>query len=235
MTRALLPASGYTVDPATEVAATVVGIVEFLEIDLPTGNLYLTNAHKSYTWGGNTYNPVTSTGMPFGSITNYNEGTDGVPRPMTLMLSGCDQTVIDNLSGTNNVQWVNIVWSLGFLDSNHDLVNSTPFFSTPMFLGDCTISLGKNTGTITINAENLLADLQNRQSGMLQTVQDQQARGAADNTTFSTDTFYEYVASLTYTYTYWGMQGPSQFAINARGGNTKPGNGAGEAGFYKQD
>ena len=216
MTRQLLPVSGYSVNPATEVAATVIGIVEFLEIDLPTGTLYLTNANRSYTWGGNTYTPTTSSGLPFGTMANYNEGTDGVPRPMQLTLSGCDQTVIGNLVG-NNITWAKIVWSFGLLDSNYNLLNSTAVFTAPLFLGDCTIAIAKNTGTITINAENLLADLQNRQSGMLQTVQDQQSRGASGNTSFSTDTFYEYCASLMYTFMYWGMRGPSQFGI---GGGT---------------
>ncbi|MGA9855753.1 MAG: hypothetical protein WBR29_10800 [Gammaproteobacteria bacterium] len=218
MTRQLLPVSGYSTNPATEVTTEVVGIVEFIEIDLPTGNLYLTNAHQSYTFGGNTYTPVTASGMPFGSINNYNECTDGVPRPMVLTLSGVDPTVIGDIVG-NDVGWVNIVWSVGLLDKNNELVNSTPMFSAPLFLGDCTITLGPNTGTLVINAENLLADLQNRQAGMLQTVQDQQSRGGSGNTTFSKDTFYEFCASLTYVFLYWGMQGPSQLAIGGGGGS----------------
>lgn len=218
MTRQLLPVSGYATNPSTEVQATVVGVVEFLEIDLPTGTLYLTNAHRAYTWGGNTYTPANVSGMPFGAISNYNEGTDGVPRPMRLSLSGCDQTVIGNLAG-NNIQWVKMVWSLGFMDTNGNLVNGTPFFTTPLFLGDCSITLGKNTGTLTINAENLLADLQNRQSGCLHTMQDQQQRGISGNTTFSVDTFYSYCASLTYTFVYWGMIGPGRMGIGVGGFN----------------
>jgi len=225
MSRTLLPTSGYTIAPSTEVAAAIVGIVEFLEIDLPTGTLFLTSAPRSYTWGGNTYTPATATGMPYGVMSNYNEGVDGVPRPMVLTLSGVDQTTINNLVG-NNVQWINIVWSIGLLDSNYNLLNGTAVFSTPLFLGDCTISLSQNKGTIVINAENLLADLQSRSSGCLQTVQDQQNRGASGNTTFSKDTFYEFCASLTYTFIYWGMQGPSQLAIGG-GGGSRGGGGAG--------
>ncbi len=217
MTRTLYPITGYTINPASEVAANILGIVEFLEIDLPTGNLYLTNAPQSYTWGGNTYTPVTASGMPFGSMANYNEGNDGVPRPMRLTLSGVDPTVIADLVG-NNITWARIVWSMGLMDVNHNLVNGTPFFTAPQYLGDCSITLGKNTGSILISAENLLADLQNRESGMLQTVEDQQQRGIAGNTSFSADTFYTFVASLTYVWTYWGELGPSQFGANASGG-----------------
>lgn len=214
MTRKLLPVSGWTVNPASEVAAQVIGIVEFLEIDLPTGNLYLTNAHQAYTFGGNTYLPAATSGLPFGSVTNFNEGTDAVPRPMRITLSGVDQTQINNIVG-NDITWATIVWSMGFLDKNNNLLNGTPFLSAPLFLGDCTITLGKNTGTIEINAENLLADMQKRQSGCLQTVQDQRSRGAPGNSTFINDTFYEYCASLTYVFTYWGMNGPSRLGIGS--------------------
>jgi len=68
----------------------------------------------------------------------------------------------------------------------------------------------QNKGSILINAENLLADLQNRTSGCLQTVEDQQSRGASGNSTFSKDTFYTFVASLTYVFIYWGMSRPFQ-------------------------
>ncbi len=157
-------------------------------------------------------------GSPYGVMGNYNEGTDGIPRPMSLMLSGVDPTLIEDLV-SNNVQWIKIVWSLGLLDSNYNLLNGTPVFSTPQFLGDCTISLSKNKGTISINAENLLADLQNRTSGCLQTVEDQQSRGASGNSTFSKDTFYTFVASLTYVFIYWGMSRPFQIG---RGGGPGP-------------
>lgn len=219
MTRQLLPVSGFSVNPATEANAPVVGIVEFLEIDLPTGTLYLADAPQAYTFGGHTYTPATVSGMPFGAITNYNEGTDGVPRPMRLTLSGCDQSVIGNLAA-NTITWTGITWSLGFLDANHNLLNGTPFLIAPMYLGDCTIKIGKNTGEISISAENLLADLQNRQSACLQTTQDQQQRGNV----FSGDTFYSYCASLEHTFIYWGMLGPSQIGVGG------PGRGLGNGG-----
>lgn len=212
MTRQLLPVSGYTTNPSTGVQAPVVGIVEFLEIDLPTGNLYLTNAHRAYSFGGNTYTPATVSGVPFGAVSNYSEGTDGVPRPMRLTLSGCDQSVINSIVG-NNITWIDITWSLGLLDTNHNLLNGTPFISVPMFLGDCTIKVSKNAGEISISAENLLADLQNRQSGCLQTTQDQQQRGNV----FSGDSFYSYCASLDHTFIYWGMLGPSRMGIPGAG------------------
>lgn len=212
MSRVLLPASGYSTNPATEVGSNIVGIVEFLEIDLPSGTLYLTSGPGSYTWGDNTYTPVTATGMPYGMMSNMNEATDGVPRPMSLTLSGVDSTLISNLVNYN-VQWVPIIWSVGLLDNQNNLLNSTAAFSVPMFLGDVTITQSANKGSITINAESMLADLQNRHSGMLQTVADQQSRGPSGNDTFSTDTFYEFAASLTYVWIYWGMQGPAQIGV----------------------
>ncbi len=230
MGRTLLPTTGYTILPATEVAAPIVGIVEFLEIYLPTGTLYLTSGNQSYTWGGHTYTPASATGMPYGAANNYNEGVDGVPRPMTLTLSGVDPTLIADLVG-NNINWINIVWSLGLLDANNNLLNGTAMFTTNLFLGDATISLGPHTGSIVINAENLLADLQNRTSGCLQTVQDQQNRGASGNTSFSKDTLYEFCASLTYTFIYWGMQGPSNLGVGG-GGTNRPIGGALD--LYKQ-
>lgn len=222
MTRQLLPASGYTENPVTEVTSTVVGLVEFLEIDLPSGTLYLTNAPRSYTWGGNTYTPITTTGAPYGSMVNYNESTDGIPRPMTLELSGADMTLVPNLVN-NNIQWVKIVWSIGLLDTNNNLLNGTPVFSAPFFLGDCTITKGNGTATITINCESLLADMKNRYSGMLQTVQDQQTR-------FPGDMFFTFTESLVYTWIYWNQNGPMQIGSGGGalgGGGNKGGGGVG--------
>lgn len=217
MTRQLLPVSGYSTNPSTEVTSNAVGIIEFLEIDLPTGPVYLTNAPASYTWGAHTYAPITTTGAPYGSMINYNESTDGIPRPMTLTLSGVDQTLINNLVG-NDVQWVPIIWSMGLIDRNNALLNGTPFFTSYQYLGNCTITLGENTGTITIDAENLLADMQGRNSGMFQTVQDQQSRGASGNTTFSTDSFFSFAESIMWMWIYWGQLGPMQV-----GGGSGPG------------
>lgn len=200
MTRQLLPASGYTENPITEVTSTVVGLVEFLEIDLPSGNIYLTNAPGSYTWGGNTYTPITTTGAPYGSMVNYNESTDGIPRPMTLELSGADMTLINNLVG-NNIQWSKIVWSLGLIDNQNNLMNGTPMMSAPFYLGDCTITKGAGKATVTINCESLLSDMQRRNSGMLQTVQDQEQR-------FPGDTFMSFTESLMFTWVFWNQQGP---------------------------
>ena len=213
MTRQLLPISGYTTNPLNEVASPVVGIVEFLEIDFPspTGNIYLTNAPQSYTWGGNTYSPTSSTGAPFASIQNYAETTDAVPHPMSLQISGVDPTIVQTLVGYN-CTWIAITWSLGLMDANNNLVNGTPMFTSPLYLGDATIMLGTNKGSVNINCENLLGDLQNRQSGVLQTEADQQQRWAGD-------TFFKFCASLTYTFTYWNQLGPSTLGTENGGGD----------------
>ena len=199
MTRALS-----STDSAQATSA-VVGVVEFLEIDLPSGNLYLTSAPKAYTWNGNTYSP---TNGQWGAVGNYNETVTAVPRPMSLTLSGVDQTLIGNLVGTS-LQWVPIVYSLGFTDASANLLDN-PTFTAPLFFGDCTIRLTQNGGTIQISAENLLADMQNRNSGMLQTNTDQQAR-------FAGDTFFQNIASLINKVIYWGQLGPMQIGTSPGG------------------
>ncbi|MDE2101228.1 MAG: hypothetical protein KGL39_28540 [Patescibacteria group bacterium] len=210
MSRELLPLSGYTQEPSAVVVGSVVGLVEFLEIDLPSGNVYLTNAPMPYTWGGNTYNPTTTTGAPYGSMINYNESTDGTPRPMSLQLSGADPTLVSNLV-SNNIQWCKVVWSLGLIDSANNLINGTPMMSQPWYIGDCTITKGNGKASVLINCESLLADMKDRNSGMLQTVQDQQQR-------FAGDTFFTFAESLMYQWIYWNQQGPMQIGAFGMGG-----------------
>jgi hypothetical protein len=197
MTRAL---SG---TDAAEVASAILGVVEFLAIALPTGTLYLTSGDRAYIFGGQTYQP--SNGQ-WGTVGNYNETADSTPRPMQIQLSGVDATLISHLVG-NSVQWVQITYSLGFTDKHGTLLDN-PSFTAPMFLGDCTIALTDKGGTIAIAAENLLADLQNRNSGQLQTDADQQKR-------FPGDTFFQDIASVINKLIYWGQYGPNQLGVTS--------------------
>src|SRR5579872_1997223 len=176
MTRAL------SATDAAQVGSEVVGVAEFLTIAFPSGTLYLAKGDRAYTWGGNTYS---ATGQ-WESIGNYNESSDGAPRPMSLLISGVDATLLAAVIGAQ-IQWTEITYALGFTDATGALLDN-PSFIAPTFLGDCTITLGQGTGDIRITAENLLADIQNRQSGCLQTDADQKARYAGD-------TFYLNMAS----------------------------------------
>jgi hypothetical protein len=215
MTRAL------STTDATEASSAVVGVVEFLAIALPTGTLYLTSGNRAYTFGGNTYSPANG---QWGTIGNYNEAADSVPRPMALQLSGVDPVLIGNLIG-NHIQWVPITYSLGFTDAAGELWDD-PTFIVPMFLGDCTIGLTDGGGTVAISAENLLADMQNRNSGMLQTDGDQQSR-------FSGDTFFANISSLINKVIFWGQIGPFQVGGEGGGGGSYVDNPPGSDGFLK--
>src|SRR5579859_3659632 len=182
----------------TQATSAVVGIVEFLSVALPTGTIYLTSGDRAYTWGGNTYQP--SNGQ-WGVVGNYNEAADSVPRGMQLQLSGVDPTLVADFVG-NHTQWSQITYSIGFTDATHVLLDA-PTLTIPMFLGDCSIRLTDGGGLINITAENLLADLQNRNSYMLQTDADQQKR-------FSGDTFFQNIAGVINKMIYWGQYGPNQ-------------------------
>lgn len=197
MTRALSPTD------ATQVTSAIVGVVEFLDIALPTGHLYLTSGHQSYTFGGHTYAPANG---QWGTVANYNETADSVPRPMSITLSGVDSTLIGNLVG-NNIQWIPITYYLGCTDATGALLD-TPSFQVTVYLGDCTITLNENAGTVSISGENPLADLQNRNSNLLLSAADQKQR-------FAGDTIFDNLASLINKVIYWGQiaWGPSVPAI----------------------
>lgn len=217
MTRAL---SG---TDAAQAASAIVGAAEFLTLAFPSGTIYLAKGDRAYTWGGNTYS---ATGQ-WESIGNYNEAADNAPRPMQLVISGVDATLLSDVIGTQ-IQWAQITYALGFTDVTGALLDS-PSFVAPAFLGDCTIVLGENTGEIRITAENLLADIQNRQSGCLHTDADQKARYAGD-------TFYLNIASLINKIIYWGQIGPTQVGVYLGGrpvSITGPGSGAGPQSFGK--
>lgn len=189
-----------------QATSTVAFIVEFLAIALPTGTLYLTSGDRLYTWGGNTYQP--SNGQ-WGVVGNYNEAADSVPRGMQLQLSGVDPTLVADFVG-NHTQWAQISYSIGFTDATHVLLDS-PTLTIPMFLGDCSIRLTDGGGMVNITAENLLADLQNRNSYMLQTDADQQKR-------FSGDTFFSNIAAVINKMIYWGQLGPITVGFLSGGG-----------------
>lgn len=201
-----------------QATSAIAGLVAFLSIALPSGTLYLTDADRPYTWSGNTYSP--SNGQ-WGGVTNYNETADSVPRPMSIRLSGVDATLIGNIEG-NNIQGVAITWSLGFTDSNGVLLD-TPSMQMSALLGDCTINVDRNSGIISISGENLLADIQNRNSNLLQTQADQENR-------FSGDTFFQEIAGVINKIIYWGQLGPSYLGtigtVSGAGGGKGGGTGS---------
>ncbi|MDE2103665.1 MAG: hypothetical protein KGL39_40885 [Patescibacteria group bacterium] len=170
----------------------MVGIVEFLSIAWPWGTDYLTSGDRAYTWGGHTYTP----NGRWGPLSNIVESADGVPHTAQMRISGVDPTTVQNAI-SQNICFIGITYTIGFIDSSNNLLDS-PTLSWPLFLGDANIMLGPNSGEILVTVESLLADMQNRMSGQLATMADQELR-------FAGDTLFFNISSIPTTIVYWGQ------------------------------
>lgn len=203
---------GLTTTEAAEVASNIVGVVRLLKIALPAGTLLLTDSDQTYTFNGDTYTPDGR----FGSVSQYSETADLKPHQVGIQISGLDAAVISGLMTNASNAWIAITFTIGFIGTDGALLD-TPTTSVGLYLGDATITLGKNTGSISISGENVFADMQGRKSGVIAGDQDQQLRSSGD-------TFFSQLSTIINKTIYWG--GKSQVAIGVSGGNASGGIGS---------
>lgn len=209
---------GLTSTEAAEVASNIVGVVRLLKIALPAGTLLLTDGDRSYTFNSDTYTPDGR----FGSVAAYSETADLKPHQVGIQISGLDAAVISGLMTNASNAWAAITFTVGFIGTDN-LLLATPTTSIGLYLGDATIALGKNTGSILISGENVFADMQGRNSGVIAGDQDQQLRASGD-------TFFSQLSTVINKTIYWGGQSATGVGLTG-GGIADGGAGGGGGGF----
>jgi len=135
----------------TEIAGEIVRPIRLVDLDFPSGILYITDAPMDIVFNGNTYLGVGD----LGSIGVMTESSNQQANGITLTLSGISPTQNNiNILLAEHYQGRSCKIYHAFLDDNHVLVPS-PVMDGEFIMDEPTINLG-TTATITIAAESIL-------------------------------------------------------------------------------
>jgi len=91
--------------------------IHLVSVHLDSGTVYMTDAYKNITYGGNEYNAA---GSLLG-FTDVDETAELVINKVTLSLSGVDQSFISGFLSEDYIDRTVKIYK-GFLDSNDDLI-----------------------------------------------------------------------------------------------------------------
>ncbi len=162
--------------PANEAAASaeVAHIVDFVSMDLPSGFLRLHTRLGDIVWDS-----VTWTGVgTLGTIEIGAEDTELRPVAFRLMLSGVDAALVTAArSEAYHGRAVRVY--RGYLDPTTQQLVGTPERRRVGIMDTMQVTLGQNTGTITVSCESELARWQ-RIRGLMYTHESQQILYAGD-------------------------------------------------------
>lgn len=191
-----------TTQMISALSAPVVRLAVFAELQMSNETLYLWSGLGPITWNGMTFTGVGT----LGKVEGISEDTTVEAKGVRISLSGIPSNMISEaLNNVRLMQPVNL-W-LACFDASGNLIN-TPVVSFSGLMDKTTIDDDGSTSTITINVENVLADL-NRPVPRHYTQADQQLDlaltlqrlGLPANTV---DTGFSHVNLIAEIVTYWG-------------------------------
>ena len=158
---------------ATAAAQQSVGMVTLADLNFASGTVYVHDAYGPLVANGNTYQGLGS----YGSMDLVLEDLAGTAKAVTLILSGCENSLISSVM-TENYQGRLVTLYVGLLD-----VNTVAWYANPEVVWSGRmdypqIDIGQGVSTIRLNCENRL----NREPMVSRyTDQDQQLLSAGDN------------------------------------------------------
>lgn len=127
-------------------------IVTFVDLDFPSGHLRAHTRTGTITWGGYDWTGVGK----LGSVDAVKEDSELRPNTITLTLSGVD-TALVSAAMTEAYHGRAVRIYQGLLDLTTFALAATPETVFTGIMDVITVSLGQNTGTLTVQCESELA------------------------------------------------------------------------------
>ena len=175
----------------TAIAANLILPALFVEGTFATGPIYIWTGNYSITWGGHTWLGLGT----LGAINPIEEGSTVEAKGITLVLSGFDPALLADVLGEFQLGAPVAVY-LGFFDPGTLVLLSDPIPAWAGQMSQPVIEVEGKSGTITIQAENRLVEMNVAVDRRL-TNQDQQlvSRG---------DLGLSFISGIAETTIYWG-------------------------------
>jgi len=159
---------------AAAIAAQVVNIAIFCELDWPDAPVRVWSGVGSKTFDGKTFTGVGD----FGGVSSIQESSDGRANGITVSLSGIPTDVVAATLGEYYQGRDASVW-FGCLDGSGALVSTLPYLHFNGFMDVGTYSADGKTATIYISLENGM-DILQQSNGRRRTDEDQQREHPGD-------------------------------------------------------
>jgi hypothetical protein len=158
----------------TEVSKDVVQIAEFLSIAFPGGTIRMTNASRDIVWGGNTWLANGALAEVEGMV----EAADGKLRPLELVLSGVDTTLLARvLQDAYHLARVKIY--KGFFNSDWALLADPHPIAPEMLMSNGDIEYRDKGAVLVVRAVSFTV-FDNQDSAVLATPESQRRRYPGD-------------------------------------------------------
>lgn len=129
-------------------------VVMFIAVDLdfPTGHVYVHDGIGTYSFGGHDYLGVGK----FGGVEVAEESLEVIAKPVTLSLSGVDSEIIATAMDNDVYQGRDVVIYLGLVNKNTLALVDTPETLWEGRMDQMSIKFGANEASVTLNCEHRL-------------------------------------------------------------------------------
>lgn len=189
---------------ATAIVGSVVKYAFFAQFEFASGTVRLWSGAGSKSWNSSSW----SGAGDFGGITPVDESTDVSASGLAFRLSGIPGTSLALALGENYRGKPCKLW-LAILDDDDDVVDAYQVFAGRMDV--MKIDDGGDAGTISVQAENCLVDLQRPR--LLRYTDAEQQR------LFPGDLGLQFVAKLAERPLYWGVASAAMAPVYSGGGD----------------
>jgi hypothetical protein len=156
----------------------VFAYIVFVELDFPSGTLYVHNGHGTYTWGGNDWLGVGA----YGDIDVMEESVDTIPNPVKVMLSSITSEIIEAIRNDDIYDRDAKIY-LGAINEDLEL-QGTPTTWVDGYMEKKELVMGSQDG-VAITIQDDAAKLRQR-NGKRFTIEEHQAE-------FTGDLFFEFL------------------------------------------
>lgn len=173
----------------TEAAKVGVTLLVLADFDFLSGHVRVHDGLGDVAFSGNTYSGIGS----FGGVSSISEGSRDIARPLTLTLSGVDNSLLTSAMTTGEYQGRTVTLYIGLLNAEAGTFVDTPEIAYEGRMAKMSIQVGKES-VITLNVENRIR----REPRVARyTSEDQQL-------TYAGDTFFDQVPNIAGKVGQWG-------------------------------